>query len=82
MSAISLAFQELFFGAGAWLGLLLLLAIIIALSLATKYAGLLMLPVCIFIAIEYLGYPALMWNALIMFIGAVFILINLIKGRD
>lgn len=78
MSAI---FTELFYGAGAWLGLLLYLAIIIGLTLKTKYAGVLMLPVSIFLGISYLSYPALTWNAVIMFFSAIFIVANLAKNR-
>lgn len=74
-------FTELFYGAGAWLGLILVLGIIITLSLKTKYAGLLMLPVSVFLGIDYLGYPALMWNAVIMFFAAIFITINLVKNE-
>lgn len=82
MSEIAEAFNELFYGAGAWLGLLLLLALIVSLTVKTKYAGVFMLPVTIFLAIDYLDYPALLWNSLIMFFASVFIVINLVKGKD
>jgi len=74
-------FTELFYGAGSWLGLLIILAIVIVLSLQTRYAGLLMLPVCVFLGITYLGYPALMWNAVIVFFAAIFIMVNLVKSE-
>lgn len=81
MSSIALAFQELFYGAGAWLGLLLLLAIIIVLSVRVRYAGLLTLPICIFLGIDYLTND-LLWNALIMFFASIFIVINIAKSRE
>lgn len=81
MSGITIAFQELFYGSGAWLGLLLMLALILVMTRVTKYSGLLMLPVCVFLAIDYLSYPALMWNAIIMFFASAFILINLVRGK-
>lgn len=79
---IQAIFSELFYGSGSWLGLLILLIFIVALSLAQQYLGLLMLPVAIYLAIEYLSYPALMWNALIMFLASIFIVINLVRGRN
>lgn len=75
-------FSELFYGAGSWLGLLILLVFIVALCLAQRYLGLLMLPVAIYLGIEYLTYPTLMWNALIMFLASIFILMNLFRKRD
>ena len=81
MSEIAEAFTELFYGSGSWLGLLLLLALITALAMKTRYGGLLMIPVCVFLGISYLSYPALMWNALIMFIASIFLLYELVKGN-
>lgn len=81
MSSISQAFTELFYGSGAWLGILLLLALIIVLSSRVKYAGVLMLPVAVFLGIDYLTND-LLWNALIMFFTSIFIIINLVGSRD
>ena len=81
MSEIADIFSELFYGSGSWLGLLLLLALMIAISLKNRYAGLLMIPVAVFLGISYLSYPALMWNALIMFIASVFLLYQVISQK-
>ncbi len=75
--SVEIAFDELFFGSGSWLGLLLLLTIIILLSAQSKFVGGLMIPVSVFIGISYLSYPSLMWNALIMFLCSIMILIHL-----
>ncbi len=81
MSAeIAVAFQELFYGSGAWLGILLLLSIIIGLSLKEKYAAVMMLPVCIFLGIDYITND-LLWNALIMFFSSIFIVFNLARNK-
>lgn len=80
-SDIALAFTELFVGSGAWLGLLLFMAIVVTLSLKEKYVGVLMIPVCIFLGINYLSYPSLMWHAIIMFFTAVFIMIKLATSK-
>lgn len=80
MSSISEAFTELFFGSGSWLGLLLLLAIIITLSIKTRYAGVLMLPVSIFLAIDYITNE-LLWYSLIMFFTSIFVIINIFRSR-
>jgi Na+(H+)/acetate symporter ActP len=74
MTVIALAFNELFYGAGSWLGLLLLIAMVTGISAKVKYGGVLMFPVCLFLGMNYLTYN-LMWNALIMFFLAVFIAI-------
>ena len=78
MSSIALVFGELFFGSGSWLGILLLLVIILAISLKTKYAGVLMIPVTIFLGIEYLskGMP---WHTIIMLITSVFVILNMFR---
>jgi hypothetical protein len=79
MTSISVAFNELFFGSGAWLGLLLLLVIIVVLSVRVKYAGVLTLPVTVFLGIDYLNND-LLWHGLIMFFAAIFIILNLVLG--
>lgn len=83
MSAdIAAVFTELFFGSGAWLGLLLLLSIIFSLSLKNKLLNVLMLPVTIFLGIAYLGYPALTWHALIIFLSSIILVINAMQKTD
>jgi hypothetical protein len=81
MSSISVAFQELFYGSGAWLGLILLLALITVLSARIKYTGVLLLPVSIFLGIDYLNND-LMWHGIIMFFCAVFVVINLARPQE
>ena len=72
-------FTELFFGAGSWLGLLLLLSLILGLLFKNRYIGALMLPVSIFLGINYLNYN-LGWHAIIMFFTSIFILVFMIKN--
>jgi hypothetical protein len=81
MSGIALVFDELFYGSGAWLGILLLLVIILGISLKTKYAGLLMIPVTVFLGIDYLTEDML-WHSIIMFITSVFVVINVFRKGD
>lgn len=78
MSSISEVFEELFFGTGSWLGLLLLITIIIALSLKVRWGGVLTLPILIFLGIDYITNE-LLWNALIVFFASIFILINIAR---
>lgn len=73
---------ELFYGSGSWLGLLILMVFIVSLCLAQRYWGLLMLPVTVYLGIDYLVYPTLMWNAIIMFITSVFVIINVFRKGD
>jgi len=80
MSILDEAFESLFFGAGSWLGLLLFLIIITGLLLKWKYMGVLLLPITIFLGIEYLS-EGLKWQSIIMFLSSIFILFYLITKR-
>lgn len=80
MSEIAEVFTELFFGTGSWLGILLLLSIIIALTIKIKWGGVITLPIIIFLGIDYITND-LFWNGLIMFFSAIFILITIVKNR-
>lgn len=71
-------FQELFFGAGAWLGLILYLSMTLAPAYKWRESGILFLPITIFLGITYLN-ESLEWHALIMFFTAVFIIYLLVK---
>lgn len=78
MSAADEAFQALFFGDGAWLGLLLFLAIMLALFLKSEYTGALILPISLFLGLEYVSHD-MGWHAIIMFFFSIFILIYMMK---
>lgn len=80
VSDITTAFNELFtvlfYGQGVWLGLLLLLMLMLGISIKYPRAGLLMLPVSVFLGVDYLGHD-LGWHSLIMWLASVFILLDL-----
>ena len=80
MSVIDDAFNALFYGTGAWLGILLFLTLIIALFLAWKYTGVLTFPITLYLGISYLN-NSLLWHASIMFFTSAFILIALYKKK-
>jgi len=71
-------FISLLFGQGAWLGVLIILMFVVALMLAWKYSGVLLIPVTIFLGIAYLGED-LFWHSIIMFLSAVFIMFYMAK---
>lgn len=79
-NTIQITFQELFYGSGAWLGLLLLLILLILLSLKVKFANLLTVPITIFLGIEYLSND-LMWHGFIMFLSSIFLILNLVRNE-
>lgn len=82
MSEISIAFNELFYGSGMWLGLLLLIAIIIAVSLKAKYAGIIMFPATVFLSINYFT-ENFMWGGILMLITGIFVILTMSsKGND
>jgi len=54
MSAeITEVFEELLFGSGAWIGLIIILAIMLPLSVKLKYSSAIWIIVMIFLEIEY-----------------------------
>lgn len=85
MSAIDDVFTSLFVGTGSWLGLLLFITLILGITFAWKYGGLLMMPVSIFLGIYYLD-NSLGWHGLIMILVAIFIVGSMVneqkKGKD
>lgn len=78
LEIVNSAFEALFFGSGSWLGLLLLLSIMIGLLLKWEYTGAILLPISIFLGIEYLGKD-MGWHCIIMFITSTFMLIYMMK---
>ena len=66
-------FTSLFYGTGSWLGLLLILSLVVGLTFAWKYMGLVMLPVTVLFGITYFSNN-LGWHGLIMVFTAIFIL--------
>jgi hypothetical protein len=81
MSEIATAFNELFYGSGMWLGLLLLISIIIVISLKTKYAGIIMFPATVFLAINYFT-ELFLWGGVLMLLTGTFVILTMIKGND
>jgi len=81
LSSIALVLDELFYGSGSWLGILLLLILIIGISLKEKYAGLLMLPVTVFIGLDYLS-ENMLWHMIIMFTASAFVVLNIFRKGD
>jgi len=75
--------NELFYGAGKWITLTVMLAIIIAVSTFFPYGGILFLPVTIFLGFDYYrNIPAssdFMWGALMMLFASVYIIAMLIR---
>lgn len=71
-------FDELLYGTGSWIGITLMLAIFLAMLVKWKYSGVLFLPITILMGIDYLNQD-LDWQAIIMFLSSIFILLYLIK---
>jgi len=79
MSIISEVFTELFFGQGAWLGLILFMTMTLGLVSKIKYSSIIMIPFTIFLGIFYLDNIAsnsiFMWCAVLMFLTTVLIIV-------
>ena len=74
MSVVNEALEALLYGSGSWLGILIILAFVVALILKWKYAGVLLFPVTLFLGLDYIG-QSLNWHAMIMFFTTVFMLV-------
>lgn len=85
MSEVQEIFQELFFGGGAWLGLILILALIFLAGNRNKYLNLLFIPVLGFLSLLYLDNVAVssnfMWSALICFMAMPLLLVQFVKQK-
>ncbi len=84
-SEVALAFSELFYGAGAWLGVLLMETILWALALKTEWGGVIGIIVTVFMGIDAITSIAensnLMWIGIIYFFTSAFLLFNFMKGK-
>jgi hypothetical protein len=80
LSDMNEVFTAFFFGNGHWLGLILMISLILGLVMAFKYSVVLMLPVAIVFGTEYLT-NGLGWDALIMFLTGIFILVYFVMNR-
>ena len=78
LEAVNAAFEALFYGSGSWLGLLLFLSIMTGLLLKWKYTGVLVLPITLFLRIDYMD-KNLGWQSIIMFLTSIFVLLYLVK---
>jgi hypothetical protein len=84
MSDIELVFTELFYGSGIWLGLLIILSIVVALSYKSRYAGALCLPVTVFMGIDYITNYVdqyQLWASLIMFSASLFLVLHIATNK-
>jgi thiosulfate reductase cytochrome b subunit len=73
-------FRALFYGDGSWLGILLLLSMCLGLLLKWKYSGVLLLPITIFLGMDYLEQN-LVWHTLIMWFTTIFVLVYMVKKK-
>lgn len=75
MSGIEDVFNELLFGQGAFLGLIIIVSLILMVGALNKYARLVFMPITVLMAIMYLDNIAdssiFMWCAVIMFLCTV-----------
>jgi hypothetical protein len=83
MSEISDLFTELLYGSGAWIGAILISAIILLVTSRVKYSGAVFMPITIFMGMQYLNTVStnnnLMWMGILMFIMSIYSLGMLIK---
>jgi hypothetical protein len=75
--------QELFYGSGYWMMLIVLLAIIIIVSTLFPYGGIFFLPVTIFLGFDYMNKISassnFMWGALMMIFASIYVLLMAIR---
>jgi len=76
-------FQELLYGEGAFLGLILILTILILVNYKYKNSAILFIPIAIMMGIQYLNNIStssnFMWCAIIMFLAVPFLLYRMVE---
>jgi len=80
-------FQELMFGSGAWLGLILILGLMILITYKVKEAGFAFLLISIFLGIEYFNNVSassnFFWSGIIMFLfGAMLAVSSVVRYKQ
>lgn len=85
MSAIAQVFTELFFGAGKWLGLILIISIILAMCWRKKEASFIFIPINILWGLEYLETvnpsEPFFYGAIVFMALPIFISIDYLRGN-
>lgn len=86
MTLIETLFEEMFFGAGFWIGFIIITAFALGISYRFKYSGVIFEVVLFFLAMEYLEKLSAtsnhMWGAIMCFVEMIFIGIRLIHDVD
>jgi len=76
-SIVDDAFESLFFGTGAWLGLLIFMSICVSLALVWKYFGVFIIIIIVLFEVEYYNrldiYGNHIWKMIILLFFAIFI---------
>lgn len=86
MSEVEQAFEELFFGNGMILGLLLYLTVVGLSALKVKYLGVLYAPLSFVLVLEYLDRATntnnCFWGAILVCLSIPFLIINIFRGKS
>lgn len=83
MSTIAEVFEELFYGSGIWLGLLLIVVLVSAVSMKNRYGAVLCIPITLFFGLDYLanGAGTQLWGGVVMFFTTIFLIVQLMRNR-
>lgn len=85
MSSIAVSFQELFYGAGMWLGILILLGLVFTLAMKNKYCAVIAIPITSFLGMDYIANATTQshyWGAIIMFFATAILFVMMArKGK-
>jgi len=77
-------FEELLFGSGSWLGLIVIIAIIVLVTAKEKFSAVIFLPITILLSIHYFQNVSpsndFMWSGVIMLIMTIYCLVMVSWG--
>jgi len=77
-------FYELFFGYGGWLGIVLIVALILLVTIKVKYSGVIFIPLSVFIGFWYFDNASVnsnfIWCGIIMLLMPIFSFITLYRS--
>jgi len=80
MSEAEQLFNEFLFGAGSWIGIILIVGLIVLITSKERYAGLLFFPIIILLSLKYLEKMNetgnLAWQIIVLLFASIFILLK------
>jgi hypothetical protein len=74
-------FQEVLFGSGSWIGLILIISLLLIIATINRYSSIIVLPISILLSIQYMQNN-LGWHAiLIALVGIIIMMADIVRAK-